>query len=69
MAWSKIANTQLLTSRLWMRAIFAFSAITLLVAGYRFDVVVHENFYQKARAEATLDMLKLRREIEGVLIE
>jgi sensor domain CHASE-containing protein len=52
-----------------MRAIFAFSAITLLVAGYRFDVAVHENFYHKARAEATLDMLKLRREIEGVLIE
>jgi two-component system cell cycle sensor histidine kinase PleC len=52
-----------------MVVIFAISAITLLVAGYRFDVLVHENYYTKARSEATLEMLKLRREIEGVLID
>jgi hypothetical protein len=65
----RTTNFQPLTSRLWMRAVFAFSAIILLVAGYRFDVSIHENYYKKARSVATLDMLKLRREVEGVLIE
>jgi two-component system cell cycle sensor histidine kinase PleC len=65
----KTTNFQPLTSRLWMRAVFAFSAIILFVAAYRFDVLVHENYYKKARSVATLDMLKLRREVEGVLIE
>ena len=65
----KTTNFQPLTSRLWMRAVFAFSAIILLMAGYRFDVLVHEKYYKNARSVATLDMLKLRREVEGVLIE
>ena len=62
-------QTQVLSGYVWILSTFAIAIMIIMIVGFRLDALTHENFYKDSKAEATLDMLNLRRDIEGVLIE
>jgi len=61
--------TRLFSTYAWISSAFSTAIIIILIVGYRLDVLTYENYYKDSKAEATLEMLDLRRDVEGVLIE